>query len=108
MTADYKVEFEALARLVVDLAECADGMRSAMRKMKDIGPKGAGSADLEQACDDFQEKWDHGIGLIADATSGIAEKVAQSGRLFQGLEDEISGLVSAVKVVDKTMRSGDR
>ncbi|WP_328506281.1 hypothetical protein [Streptomyces sp. NBC_00391] len=108
MTGHYKVEFEALARLVLDLAECADGMRSAMRKMEDIGPKGAGSADLEEACDDFQEKWGHGIKLIADATGGIAEKVALSGRLSQGLEDQVAGLVQAVKVVEKSMDFGGR
>ncbi|MGW0708765.1 hypothetical protein ACWD4G_22940 [Streptomyces sp. NPDC002643] len=108
MTGYYKVEFEALARLVIDLAECADGMRSAMRRMKDIGPKGAGSADLEEACDDFQEKWGHGIKLIADATGGIAEKVALSGRLYQGLEDQVSGLVEAVRTVDKSMGADGR
>lgn len=106
MTDHFKVEFEALARLVVDLAECADGMRSAMRKMEAIGPKGTGSADLEEACDDFQDKWGHGIKLIADTTGGIAEKVALSGRLFQGLEDEVTGLVRTVKVVDTSLKSG--
>ncbi|MFF3498622.1 hypothetical protein [Streptomyces sp. NPDC003247] len=102
MTGHYKVEFDALARLVVDLAECADGMRSAMRKLRDIGPKGAGSAELEEACDDFQEKWGYGIELIADATGGITEKVALSGRLYQQLEDEVTGLVQSVKVADSS------
>ncbi|MEU9310109.1 hypothetical protein [Streptomyces sp. NPDC048256] len=103
MTGYYKVEFEALARLVVDLAECADGMRSAMRKLKDIGPAGTGSGELEEACDDFQEKWGYGIELIADATGGITEKVALSGRLYQRLEDEAAGLMQSVKVADTTM-----
>lgn len=85
--------------------------RHAVRDEKDGGhrPQGSpSSADLEEACDDFQEKWGHGIKLIADATGGIAEKVALSGRLSQGLEDQVAGLVQAVKVVEKSMDFGGR
>ncbi|WP_330459290.1 hypothetical protein OIB37_21855 [Streptomyces sp. NBC_00820] len=101
MAGHCRAEFEALARLVRDLGECADGMRSAMRQLKDIGPKGAGSAELEEACDDFQDDWGHGIKLIAEATGGIAEKVAQSGRLFQHLEDQVAATVRSVKAGDR-------
>ncbi|MFG2128259.1 hypothetical protein ACGFNV_10705 [Streptomyces sp. NPDC048751] len=108
MTGYYKVEFEAMARLVIDLAECADTMRSAMRKLEDIGPKGAGSSELEEACDDLQEKWGYGIELIADATGGITEKVGQSGRVYQRLEDEAAVLLQAVKLADKSMKAADQ
>ncbi|MER7106451.1 hypothetical protein [Streptomyces sp. NPDC000229] len=100
-----KVEFKALSRLVTDLSECADGMRSAMRQLKDIGPKGSGSNELEEACDDFQEKWDHGIKLIADATGGITEKVGESGKLFQHLEDQIEAMVRSVKATAGDVRA---
>ncbi|MEU6239558.1 hypothetical protein [Streptomyces sp. NPDC047024] len=98
MASFCKAEFEALARLVRDLGDCAENMRSAMRQLEDIGPRGAGSTELEDACDDFQDKWGHGIKLIAEATGGVAEKVAQSGRLFQHLEDEVAAKVRSVKV----------
>jgi hypothetical protein len=98
MAGYYNVQFEALARLVTDLSECADGMRSAMRQLKDIGPKGSGSEELENACDDFQDKWGYGIKLIAEATGGITEKVAESGRLYQHLEDQVRAKAEAVKV----------
>ncbi|MDX3383788.1 hypothetical protein PV682_20315 [Streptomyces niveiscabiei] len=108
MADGHKVDFEALAKLIVNLAECAGGMRTAMRELEDIGPSGTGSGELEAACHHFQAKWGHGIELIADATNGVTEKVAQAGRLYQGTEDEVVRLVSAVKTVDKTMRAGDR
>lgn len=108
MTGYYKVEFEAMARLVIDLAECADTMRSAMRKLEDIGPKGAGSSELEEACDDFQEKWGYGIELIADATGGITEKVGQSGRVYQRLEDEAAALLKAVQLADRSMKAANQ
>ncbi|MEU0069609.1 hypothetical protein ABZ027_08705 [Streptomyces sp. NPDC006332] len=100
MAGHCKVEFEALSRLVTDLSECADGMRSAMRQLKDIGPKGSGSDELEEACDDFQDKWGHGIKLIADATGGVTEKAAQSGRLYQHLEDQVAAAAQSVKSPD--------
>lgn len=101
MTGYHRVEFAALSRLVTDLSECVDGMRSAMRQLKDIGPKGSGSDEVEDACDDFQDKWGYGIKLIAEATGGITEKVAQSGRLYQHLEDQVSAEMKSVKVADR-------
>ncbi|GHA18928.1 hypothetical protein ACFOOM_04680 [Streptomyces echinoruber] len=96
-----KVEFEGLFRLVRDLGECADGMRSAMKQLKDIGPKGAGSDELEEACDYFQKKWGHGIGLIAEATGGITEKVARAGRLYQHLDDRVAATVRSVRTAER-------
>ncbi|MEU2928381.1 hypothetical protein ABZ636_25505 [Streptomyces sp. NPDC007251] len=98
MTGYYKVEFEALSRLVKELSECAGAMRSAMRQLKDIGPAGTGSKELEEACDEFQDKWGYGIKQIAKATGGITEKVAESGRLYQELEDKVAARARAVKV----------
>ncbi|MGW1909746.1 hypothetical protein ACWCQS_02975 [Streptomyces sp. NPDC002076] len=101
MTGYCTVEFEALSRLVQELSECAGAMRSAMKQLKDIGPAGAGSKELEEACDEFQDKWGYGIKQIAKATGGITEKVAESGRLYQGLEDEVTALVRSVKVGER-------
>lgn len=86
----YKVELEALAQLITQLGECANGMHSAMKQLKDIGPRGAGYAELEQACDDFQDKWGYGIGLIADATGGITEGLSESRKIYEALEDQIA------------------
>ncbi|MGY0024528.1 hypothetical protein [Streptomyces sp. cg35] len=100
MSGHCKAEFEALAGLITDLSTCADGMRSAMRELKDIGPKGSGYDDLEDACDDFQDKWGYGIKLIADATGGITDKVAKAGKEFQHLEDLVRKKVEAVEAKD--------
>ncbi|MEU6774630.1 hypothetical protein [Streptomyces sp. NPDC046759] len=101
MTGYCKVEFEALARLVKELSECAGAMRTAMKQLKDIGPTGTGSSELEAACDEFQDKWGYGIKQIAKATGGITEKVAKSGQVYQGLEDEITALLKSVKVGER-------
>jgi hypothetical protein len=86
----YKVELEALTQLITQLSECADDMRSAMKQLKDIGPKGSGYAELEKACDDFQDKWGYGIGLIADATGGVTEGLSESRKIYEALEDQIA------------------
>jgi hypothetical protein len=86
----YKVELEALTELITQLGECANSMSSAMKQLKGIGPKGSGYAELEQACDDFQDKWGYGIGLIADATGGITEGLSESRKIYEALEDQIA------------------
>jgi len=86
----YKVELEGLAQLITQLGDCAEDMRAAMRQLKDIGPEGTGHAELEQACDDFQQRWGYGIGLIADATGGVTEGLAASRKIYEALENQIA------------------
>ncbi|MFF7067443.1 hypothetical protein [Streptomyces pseudovenezuelae] len=90
MAGYYKVELEGIAQLITQLGECANEMRSAMKQLKEIGPKGSGHAELEQACDEFQKKWGYGIGLIADATGGVTEGLSESRKIYQALEDQIA------------------
>jgi hypothetical protein len=86
----YKVELGALAQLITQLGECANDMRDAMKQLKDIGPKGSGYAELEAACDAFQDKWGYGIGLIADATGGVTKGLSESRKIYEALEDQIA------------------
>lgn len=90
MAGYYKVELDALASLTRQLGECADEMRSAMRELKDIGPKGAGFAELEQACDDFQESWSYGIGLISDAAGKVTDGLAETKKVYETVEEKIA------------------
>ncbi|GAA3169503.1 MULTISPECIES: hypothetical protein [Streptomyces] len=102
MAGYYKVELEMLAQLINQLGECAGNMRSAMKELKDIGPKGAGYDELEDACDDFQDKWGYGIGLIADATGGVTEGLSESRKLYEHLEHQIAeSFTSSGKAVGK-------
>jgi hypothetical protein len=90
MSGYYKVELGALAHLTRQLSECAGDMRSAMRLLNEIGPKGSGYADLEKACDDFQASWGYGIKLIADATGGITEGLNATGKVYNGAEQALA------------------
>ncbi|WP_329121641.1 hypothetical protein [Streptomyces sp. NBC_01465] len=90
MTGFYKVELEALSRLTRELSECADDMRSAMKLLKDFGPKGSGFGELDKACDDFQDSWGYGIGKIADATGGITDGLAETHKIYSALEEQVA------------------
>jgi hypothetical protein len=103
-----KVEFETLSRLIADLSNCSDGMHTALHQLKDIGPKGSGYDDLEDACDDFQDKWGYGIKLIADATGNLTEKVARSGKDFQHLEDLVRAKLKSVNVEGLSTKATDK
>lgn len=95
MAGYYRVQLEELNRLTRELSDCADDMRSAMKLLKDIGPKGSGYEDLENACDDFQESWSYGIGQIADATSGITEGLTETRKVYQALEERTAEVFKA-------------
>ncbi|MFI9170753.1 hypothetical protein [Streptomyces lincolnensis] len=92
-----KAELEAMAKLAVELAECAEKMHSAMRQLKDIGPKSTGAKVLDDACDDFQDEWSYGIDQISRATSGVTGGLVSASRTYQGTEEAVRAAVQAVK-----------
>lgn len=89
MTSHVKADLQELARLATQLNHSAHEMRSAMRLLKELGPKGAGSAELESACDDFQDAWGDGIDLIAKATIGVTEGLVQVRGLYGANDHQV-------------------
>ncbi|MET9457067.1 hypothetical protein ABZY05_18560 [Streptomyces canus] len=71
-----------------------------MKQLKNIGPQGSGYAELEEACDEFQNKWGYGIGLIADATGGVTEGLSETRKVYESLEEQIAEAFKASAKAD--------
>ncbi|WP_329456274.1 type VII secretion target [Streptomyces sp. NBC_01497] len=87
---DYlKVEAESLGRLLKQLHDSQDDLRTALSTMKDIGPKSTGSIELDHACDEFHDSWDDVIGKIADGTGAIEDKLRATKNDFEATDEAI-------------------
>ncbi|WP_231591141.1 hypothetical protein [Saccharothrix sp. ST-888] len=78
-----------LDRLLQQLHQSQDDLRSALNAMRDTGPKSTGSKSLDRACDDFHDSWNDAIKLISNGTDQIEEKLRETADDYTGTEQAI-------------------
>ncbi|MGK4585884.1 WXG100 family type VII secretion target [Kitasatospora sp. HPMI-4] len=85
----FRVEVNELDRLLQQLHQSQDDLRTALKAMHDIGPKSTGSSSLDHACDEFHSSWHDAIKLISDGTGQIEEKLRETADDYTGTEQAI-------------------
>ncbi len=85
----FRVEVTELDRLLQQLNQAQDDLRTALDAMRDIGPKSTGSKSLDHACDDFHDSWHDAIKLISDGTGKLEEKLRETTKAYTETEQAI-------------------
>ncbi|WP_441246439.1 type VII secretion target [Kitasatospora sp. McL0602] len=85
----FRVEVNELDRLLQQLQQSQDDLRTALDAMRDIGPKSTGSKSLDHACDAFHDSWHDAIKLISDGTGKIEDKLRETAKDYTETEQAI-------------------
>ncbi|MFJ6214584.1 type VII secretion target [Streptomyces sp. NPDC092296] len=95
----FHVELNGLDRLLQQLEQGQQDMRTALDAMRDTGPKTTGSKALDHACDEFHDSWDDAIKKIADGTEQIATRLRETRTCYaateQAIRDALAGGAAA-------------
>ncbi len=86
----FRVEVSELDRLLQQLKQSQDDMRTALNAMRDTGPKTTGSKSLDHACDDFHDSWQDAIKLMSDGTAQIEEKLRETTKDYSETDRAIA------------------
>jgi signal transduction histidine kinase len=86
----YKIDTDRLETMQRRLDECDDRMRAAINRLKKVGPQGLGTESLDEACAEFQEQWDNGIGQIAKASEKASRGLKAAIDSYRANEDGTS------------------
>lgn len=92
MAGGYKVELGELETLVSTLENAEKSMTSANDALRDSSAKDLGSASLDKAGNDFQDKWEYGIGKLAELSEKMAKGLKQTEKTYEHAEQEIKKL----------------
>lgn len=92
MAGGYGVDVEGLGSLIDDLATAAQRITDANSALRDASPSDLGHAELDGAGRDFQDRWEHGTGKIAEGSETMVEALQQTQRHYAAVEGEISRL----------------
>lgn len=75
---DFTVEIGGLKALGDNLRHCADNLDGALDAMNTIGGDSLGRSSLDDACDDFQDSWRHGLEKIRESSEKLVKGVDAS------------------------------
>jgi hypothetical protein len=86
---DFTVDIGGLDALGKKLDRTSENIDNATRKLADASPESIGSDELDEACADFRDVWDGGLGEIRDAVSSIKEGLDSAMKSYAELENGI-------------------
>jgi hypothetical protein len=90
MAGGYQVDLGRMATLITTLEQAKDRMNSANKALGDSSPSDMGSRDIDSAGADFQDRWEYGIGKIAEFSGSVAEGLTKAKQVYAGMEDHVS------------------
>ncbi|MGH3517469.1 MAG: hypothetical protein ACRDQ7_08665 [Haloechinothrix sp.] len=89
MTAGgFTIDVEGVGSLINTLDHAEERMNRANDALKNLTPYGMGSRDIDAAGADFQDRWEYGIGKIADFTGSMVESLKQVKRVYMEIDDQ--------------------
>jgi hypothetical protein len=85
---DFTVELEALGALGKDLQSCGETLGGALDALKQAGDGGLGRHSLDDACEEVQGDWRHGLSLVKECSEKLAGGVQDSAKAYAQVEDK--------------------
>ncbi|SDD39137.1 hypothetical protein [Actinokineospora iranica] len=92
----YQVEIEGLGRLIQTLETAADSITDANNRLKDASPSDLGSAELDRAGGDFQDRWEHGTKKLAEAAGNVTEGMQVTKKAYEEIEKALTEVFSTM------------
>ncbi|RCW45157.1 hypothetical protein DFQ14_103121 [Halopolyspora algeriensis] len=87
--SDFTVDIGGLEAMEKNLDRAKDNLGSALKAMEDIGPDSIGPDSLDEACAQFREDWQRGIGEIGECVDKITTGLGQAKNQYQQLESAL-------------------
>lgn len=84
----FRIDVEGMGSLITTLDEAEERMNRANDALKNSTPSDLGSRDIDAAGADFQDRWEHGIGKIAEFTESMVEALKQVKAVYSEIDNQ--------------------
>ena len=93
---DFSVAVTSLRALSFRLRAGADELGAALGDLAGATPGQLGSASLDEACDGFRQRWQHGVSLIRDNVTRAGAGLDATADAYQQHEQDVAQLFGAI------------
>ncbi|MFI9275902.1 hypothetical protein ACIGXM_35195 [Kitasatospora sp. NPDC052896] len=93
MSTDFSVDLAELDKLVAGLRSSADDLASALDGLGLADGHRTGTESIDQACEHFRGRWQHGLGRLRDCVQALDGGLAAVRRNYQQTETEVAASI---------------
>ncbi|MDI3386079.1 hypothetical protein QIS99_07580 [Streptomyces sp. B-S-A8] len=85
----FKTDIDQLAAFNKDLTEAHDSLEQVRQALQHVRSDQVGTAELDEACDDFQERWKYGNEQIKERIGKVTEGLQQNTDNYREIETSL-------------------
>jgi hypothetical protein len=89
MSGGYRVDLGRMGSLITTLEQAKERMTNANNALKNSSPSDMGSRDIDSAGGEFQDRWEYGIGKIAEFSGTVAEGLSKAKQVYGEMEQKV-------------------
>jgi hypothetical protein len=83
MPDGYRLDLGGMGRLIDQLANAEERMTKANNNLRASTASDMGSLNVDRAGSDFQDRWEYGIGKLAESAGKMVEGLAATRKQYQ-------------------------
>src|SRR4051794_38968813 len=90
MSGGYRVDLGRMGSLIKTMEQAKERMTNANNALKNSTPSDMGSRDIDSAGGAFQDRWEFGIGKIAEFSGTVAEGLTKAKEVYADMEAKVT------------------
>lgn len=102
----YRVNLEQMDTLITTLQQAKERMTNANNALKNSSASDMGSRDIDSAYGEFQERWEYGIGKVAEFSGTVAEGLAKARQVYADMEQKVTETLGKAAWSSRAARAG--
>jgi hypothetical protein len=105
MGGKFKADTDQLGKFLKTLEDCVRDLNEARSALNHVRADQIGTAELDEACDEFQDRWKYGAEQTKKMIDSISEGVKANKKNYEEVEDALEKALKAIE--QKTTSAGD-
>ena len=86
MAGGYRVDLDQMGTLITTLQQAKEQMTNANKALGESSPNDMGSRDIDAAGGEFQDRWNYGIGKIAEFSGAVVDGLTKAKQAYADME----------------------
>jgi hypothetical protein len=104
MTGHFRTDTDQLGQFLKSLESCVQDLDDARTALAHVRADQIGTSELDEACDDFQDRWKYGADQTKKMVDAVSKGVKENKKNYEAVED---ALEKAFKAMESQSSGGD-
>ncbi|WP_314178583.1 hypothetical protein [Streptomyces winkii] len=104
----FKTDTDQLGQFLKSLESCVQDLSEARSALSHVRADQIGTAELDEACDEFQERWKYGAEQTEKMVDAVSSGVKENKKNYEEVEEALEKALQAVEVQTSSGNGGNK